>query len=174
MSVKSILAIYIMSLSMFLLTVQAAEAQTLDLRADADNTSTMQTLSINRTNVSFDTQLGATGVASVVWRATIQGNPSGATFTVKRSALGGTAPDSLLAVTRLTAEDASGANPFTPNAKFASGVALGDISTTDDTLGTAAGNGVCRFQLKLSVNGQSKIGSGTVSTTLFIVGALNP
>jgi hypothetical protein len=153
---------------------EPVQAQSLDLRADSDNVSTMQSLSINRTNIKFDTQLGATGTAVAAWRATIKGNPSGATFSINRTVVGGTAPDAIIAATRLYVEDGAGAVPFTPNAKFAAGVALTDVSETRDTLGTAAGNGVCRFQLKLVVNAQSYSGAGTINTTLFIVGALNP
>lgn len=157
-----------------LLLALPAEAASLDLRSDVDNASTLQTLSVDRSNVTFNSALGASGTAVVVWRAKISGNPSGASFTIKRSVLGGTAPDAVIAGARLYAEDGAGAVPFTPNSKFASGVALSEISMTEDNLGTAVGNGVCRFKLRLAVNTQSPAGAGTINTTLLIVGALNP
>lgn len=159
---------------LFLMAQPVAAAPSLNLRSDLDNTSTLQTLAIDQSNITFDTQLGAKGTAIVIWRATVQENPSGASFTIKRSVIGGTAKEPIQAGVRLFAEDGTGAVPFTPNSKFISGAKLTDISTTEDNLGSTVGNGVSRFRLRLDLDTRAYEGTGSVNTTLFIVGALNP
>lgn len=149
----------------------AQAAPNLKLASDADNVSTVQDMSIGRQNISFDAEAGATGQASITWRATITDNPGGASFTIMRTGINDSSK--LADEIRLVVEDGAGDLAFVPNSKFVAGAPLSSVGTIPDNLGTVTGNGECRFRLKLLLNSRSASGAGNTSTGLIITGILN-
>ncbi len=146
----------------------------LKIAADNDNTSTLQTLTIDRTSITFDPALTALGQATATWRVTIQDNPSGASFMIMRTAFTAGDKSNLADNIKLVVEDGAGQLSFTPNAKFVDGASLSSIGTVQDNLGTIQGSGECRFRLRLIMDARAVAGSGTVGTGLVITGVLNP
>ena len=157
-----------------LLTLPVAAAPGLKLAADADNVSTVQNLNIDRTNITFDPVLTALGEAVITWRATIENNPSGASFSIMRTAFTGGNNTALADNIRIIVEDGAGQLSFVPNSKFISGTPLSSVATVHDNLGTVTGSGECRFRIKLILDAKSNSGAGALSTGLIITGALNP
>lgn len=170
---KNILAI--MSLLLWSTFASPALAiPSLDLVSDSDNTSTVQGLIIDRSTITFDPALTAQGQAVLTWRANIRDNPSGASFTIMRTAFTGGDKSKLADNVTLTVEDGAGALSFVPNSKFVSGTSLSAIATVHDNLGTVVGSGECRFKLKIQVDSKASAGAGTLGTALIITGVLNP
>jgi hypothetical protein len=159
------------TLASFSIAKTAQAAPKLKLASDTDNISTVQDLSIGRQNISFDAEAGATGQASVTWRATITDNPSGASFTIMRTGINDSSK--IADDIRVVVEDGAGDLAFVPNSKFVAGAPLSSVGTIPDNLGTVTGNGECRFKLKLLLNSRSASGAGTTNTGLIITGNLN-
>lgn len=147
-------------------------AQSLNLVSDADGTSTLQSISINAANSRFDQDLTLDASQICGWRATLSNTTGGAVFQIRRGDLQGA--ESLLSGITVTAEDGGSESAFVPAAGYQSGTPLAHISSSYETLGWVKSNGHARFRLKVSVSSKSKNGSGNVSGTLSIIGALAP
>lgn len=173
-STKVLISLVISLFLCFTADLKACAIPSIKIAADNDNTSTLQTLTIDRTSITFDPALTALGQATATWRVTIQDNPSGASFMIMRTAFTAGDKSNLADNIRLVVEDGAGQLSFTPNAKFVDGASLSSIGTVQDNLGSIQGSGECRFRLRLIMDARAVAGSGTVGTGLIITGVLNP
>ncbi|MBX9721578.1 MAG: hypothetical protein K2X81_09305, partial [Candidatus Obscuribacterales bacterium] len=106
------------------------------------------------------------------WKATLNNTNNGAVFQIRCGALSG--PDHIQQNVSVSAEDGGSDSTFVPASNYQSGTSLPNISNSYETLGWIKSNGTARFRIKIAVSSKSKHGSGTVSGTLSIIGALAP
>lgn len=137
-----------------------------------DNITTMQTLVLDSSNITFDSNLNANGRASVTWRGNTNAN-KGFKITVQRSAITGTAPTAMRAAIMLSGEPTPGADQtVTVASPYVSGVPLTQVpDTLPDTFCSTNGPGSANFSVKLSISAPSSVGTGTVNTLLTFVAA---
>lgn len=147
-------------------------AQSLSLVADSDGVSKLQSVSAGADTGQFDPDLTLTNSQVCGWRANIQNTTSGVIFQIRRGSISG--PENLQSSISVSAEDGGSQAVFVPAANYTSGTPLTNISNTYETLGWVKTNGEARFRLKVSVSSKSKNGSGNVSTTISIIGAVAP
>ncbi|MBX9721577.1 MAG: hypothetical protein K2X81_09300 [Candidatus Obscuribacterales bacterium] len=137
-----------------------------------DNITTMQTLVLDSSNIGFDSNLNATGIASVTWRGNTNSN-NGFKITVLRSALTGTAPTAMQASVFLSGEPTPGSDQtVTVASPYVSGVALTKVpDSLPDTFCSTSGPGSANFSVKLHLSAPSSAGTGSVNTLLTFVAA---
>jgi len=137
-----------------------------------DNITTMQTLVLDSSNISFDSNLNATGRAIVTWRGNTNSN-KGFKITVQRSAITGTAPSTMQSSVLLSGEPTPGADQtVTIASPYVSGVPLTQVpDSLPDTFCSTNGPGSANFSVKLSISAPSSAGTGTVNTLLTFVAA---
>lgn len=151
---------------------QSCKGQSVTIANDADGIGNLQTVSINAAESNFDPDLTLVSSNSCGWRVNVQNAPNGAVFQIRRSEM--TGPPRLQNAISVSVQDGGSEVSFVPSSGYESGVKLPDISTSYETLGWVKNNGNARFRVKLSVFSKSKNGSGSVSGTLSIIGALLP
>ena len=137
-----------------------------------DLVTTTQNLSLDASNISFDANLTARGKTSVVWRGNTNSN-NGFVVTVQRSAITGTASESLQRDLIISGQPAAGGdvdveiigayNGGVPLPMIADGKAEPFCRTSKP--------GSANFQVDLQLNAASQHGRGTVNTVLTFVGA---
>ncbi len=162
----------LISLALSLQQLPSAKAQGFSLSADSDGVSKLQNISAGAESGHFDPDLTLTNTQSCGWRANIENTNSGVIFQIRRGAISG--PENIQSSITISAEDGASQAVFVPAANYTSGVPLTNISSTYETLGWVRTNGEARFRLKVFVSSKSKNGSGNVSGTLSIIGALAP
>lgn len=137
-----------------------------------DNVTTMQTLVLDSSNISFDSNLNATGRVSVTWRGNTNSN-NGFKVTVLRSAITGTAPTEIQAAILLSGEPTPGADQtVTIASPYVSGVALTKVpDSLPDTFCYTSKPGSANFSVRLTLMAPSSAGTGSVNTLLTFVAA---
>ncbi len=137
-----------------------------------DNITTMQTLILDSSNITFDSNLNAAGRAIVTWRGNTNSN-KGFKITVQRSAITGTAPSTMQSSVLLSGEPTPGADQtVTIASPYVSGVPLTQVpDSLPDTFCSTNGPGSANFSVKLSISAPSSAGTGTINTLLTFVAA---
>lgn len=137
-----------------------------------DNVTTTQNLTLNQSNISFDTELNASGEVSVSWKGNTNSN-KGFEVTVQRSGIAGNASQELRGDLTLHGySEAGGDTTAIVSPRYASGVKLTDVpeGKPEQFLRTQA-PGSANFQVKLKLDAPSSHGQGRVSTVLTFVAA---
>lgn len=137
-----------------------------------DNVTTTQNLTLNQSNISFDTELNATGEVSVLWKGNTNSN-KGFEVTVQRSGIAGNASQELRGDLTLQGySEAGGDTTAVVAPSYSSGVRLMDVpeGKPEQFLRTQA-PGSANFRVKLRLDAPSSHGQGRVSTVLTFVAA---
>lgn len=137
-----------------------------------DNITTVQNLVLDASNISFDSNLNASGKVSILWKG-ITNSQNGLEVVVYRSDIGGTAGAALKRdLTVYGAPGPGGDTTAIIAGLYAAGKVLGDIPM-DKPEAFAVTNqpGSCIFEVQLGLNSPSSHGTGTASTVLTFVGA---
>ena len=137
-----------------------------------DNVTTVQNLSLDASNISFDQNLNASGNVSILWKGNCNSN-NGFAVTIQRSAINGTASDSLIKDLSIKGMPAAGGDQ---NAVIAGECVAGkplpaipDANPEQFASTSAAGSAL--FGVELDLNAPSSHGKGTASTVLTFVAA---
>ncbi len=138
----------------------------------SDNITTTQNLVIDQTSISFDTNLTATGEASVVWKGNTNSN-AGFQVTVQRSSLTGTASAALQSDLSVYGESSPGGdNDVLMLGSYASGKSLTAVSDAmPEPFCSTNKAGSAMFKVGVRLNAAAAHGKGTVNTVLTFVAA---
>lgn len=138
----------------------------------ADLVTTSQNLTLNASNISFDSNLTAHGKTSVMWRGNTNSN-SGFMVTVQRSAISGTASSELQNDLMVSGAPAPGGDvDVEVMGAFNSGVALPQLAEAKaEPFCKTSKPGSANFQVELKLDSPSAHGRGTMNTVLTFVGA---
>jgi hypothetical protein len=137
-----------------------------------DNITTVQALSLNAKNITFDSNLTASGRTFVTWRGNTNSN-NGFQVTVQRSVITGTAGNALQQDIMVSGQSFPGGDTDVVVASpYVEGVSLTKVSDTiPDLFCTTKGPGAANFNVQLSLAAPSTDGLGTISTILTFVAA---
>ncbi|MBX9940912.1 MAG: hypothetical protein K2Y32_16745 [Candidatus Obscuribacterales bacterium] len=137
-----------------------------------DNITTVQALSLNAKNITFDSNLTASGRTFVTWRGNTNSN-NGFQVTVQRSVITGTASNALQQDIMVSGQSFPGGDTDVVIASpYVEGVSLAKVSDTiPDLFCTTKGPGAANFNVQLSLAAPSTDGLGTISTILTFVAA---
>lgn len=140
--------------------------------AGVDNITTVQALSLNSRNISFDANLTASGRTFVTWRGNTNSN-GGFRVTVQRTAIIGSASSGLSQDIQVSGQSFPGGDTDAVIASpYVNGVALSKVSDSiPDLFSTTSKPGAANFNVQLSIAAPSTDGLGTVSTILTFVAA---
>lgn len=138
----------------------------------SDNVTTTQSLVIDQTSISFDTNLTATGEASVVWKGNTNSN-AGFQVTVQRSSLTGSAGTQLQSDLSLYGESYPGGdNDVVMVGSYGSGKSLTSVSDSmPEPFCNTSKAGSAMFKVGVRLNAPAAHGKGTVNTVLTFVAA---
>lgn len=132
-----------------------------------DNITTVQALTLNAKNITFDSNLTASGRTFVTWRGNTNSN-NGFQVTVQRSVISGTANSALKQDIMISGVSFPGGDTdVTVASPYVSGVPLTQVSDTiPDLFCTTKGPGAANFNVQLGLTAPSSDGLGTVSAIL--------
>lgn len=138
-----------------------------------DNITTMQTLNLDSTVITFDSNLTASGRAFVTWRGNTNSN-KGFKITVQRGAITGTGTDQLKNDVLVYGEPLPGGDTeVTIASPYVSGVPLTKVpDTLPDTFCSTTQAGAANFNVKVTIQAPSTDGTGNVNTILTFVAAV--
>ena len=138
----------------------------------SDNITTTQRLVIDQTSISFDTNLTATGAASVVWKGNTNSN-AGFHVTVQRSSITGTASNELQSDLIVYGESSPGGdNDVVMLGSYGSGKSLTAVSDAmPEPFCSTNKPGSAMFRVGVRLNAAAAHGKGTVNTVLTFVAA---
>ncbi|MBX9722502.1 MAG: hypothetical protein K2X81_13975, partial [Candidatus Obscuribacterales bacterium] len=132
-----------------------------------DGVTTSQNLTLDKSNISFDTNLTASGQVAITWKGNTNSN-KGFKVTIQRSALAGTGSTALQNDLMISGAPAPGGDQSAQIlGTYASGISLPSIpdSKPDDFCSTNAA-GSATFNVQLGLNAPSSAGLGSVNTVL--------
>lgn len=137
-----------------------------------DNLTTVQNLVLDASNISFDTNLNASGRVSILWKGNTNAQ-NGMSVVVYRSDITGTAGSALKRdLTIYGAPGPGGDTPTVIAGLYAAGKNLGDIPMDKpEPFAVSAKPGSCLFEVQLGLLSPSNHGTGTANTVLTFVGA---
>ncbi len=138
-----------------------------------DNITTMQTLNLDSTVISFDSNLTASGRASVTWRGNTNSN-KGFKITIQRGAISGSGGSALKNDVLVFGESLPGGDTdVTVASPYISGVALPKVpDSLPDTFCSTNQPGAANFNVKVTIQAPSTDGTGSVNTILTFVAAV--
>lgn len=132
-----------------------------------DNQTTTQALDINASNISFDANLTANGVASATWKGNTNSN-NGFIVTIQRSSIGGTASDELKSDISVSAVATPGGdNDVTVLSGYGEGKPLTAISEAKpEQFCKTSRPGSALFTVETKLNAPASHGKGSINATL--------
>ncbi|MBX9949097.1 MAG: hypothetical protein K2Y39_08035 [Candidatus Obscuribacterales bacterium] len=132
-----------------------------------DNLTTTQSLSLDQSNISFDTELNARGSVSVMWKGNTNAN-NGFQITIQRSTITGDASPELQADLTVSGTPASGGDTeVVMEGAYSQGVKLPDIPEGKPAVFCATQKpGTANFNVHLNLDAPAAHGKGRVSTVL--------
>ncbi|MBX9949096.1 MAG: hypothetical protein K2Y39_08030 [Candidatus Obscuribacterales bacterium] len=137
-----------------------------------DNVTTVQELKLDSSNISFDSNLNASGDVRITWKGNSNSN-KGFQVTVQRSAISGSASNELQNDLAIYGAPASGGDTDAViNGNYASGIALPQIPEgKPDLFASTNKAGSALFDVGMKLNAASAHGKGTAQTVLTFVAA---
>lgn len=150
----------------------SVEVPTVVTLTGTDLVTTTQNLTINQSNISFDSALTARGKASVTWRGNTNSN-NGFLVTVQRSTISGTGSADLQNDLTLSGTPVGGGDTDVQMVgAYGSGKSLTQVSEgAAEPFCQTSRAGSANFEVDLSLNAPSQHGRGSVQTVLTFVGA---
>jgi hypothetical protein len=137
-----------------------------------DNVTTVQDLTLNASNIKFDQNLNAAGNVSILWKGNANSD-NGFMVTIQRSAINGTANDSLIKDLSIKGMPAAGGDQDAVIAgDYVAGKPLPSIAEArPEQFCSTSKAGSAVFGVELGLNAPSNHGKGTASTVLTFVAA---
>ena len=137
-----------------------------------DNVTTVQDLTLNASNIKFDQNLNAAGNVSILWKGNANSD-NGFMVTIQRSAINGTANDSLIKDLSIKGMPAAGGDQDAVIAgEYVAGKPLPSIAEAKpEQFCSTSKAGSAVFGVELGLNAPSNHGQGTASTVLTFVAA---